>query len=308
VRAALAETLLELAEEDERIVLLTGDLGFTVWEPFAERFPDRFYNVGVAEQNMVGLATGLAEAGRIPFVYSIATFATLRPYEFIRNGPVVHDLPVRVVGVGGGFDYGLNGVSHYALEDVGAMRMQPGMTVVVPADPAQTRTALRAAYDLPGPVYLRVGKQSKSLEELSGAFRLGHIETIGHGEDVAFIALGTLAREAVEAAAALADEGVNATTAVVAAVEPAPVEDLVGLLSRVPVAITAEAHYLPGGLGSLVCEIVAERGLPCRVLRCGVSEVPRGDVGSREHLHDRHGLSAPRLASTALQALSLSGS
>ena len=94
---------------DERIVLLTGDLGFTVFEPFAERFPDRFFNVGVAEQNMVGVATGLAEAGFIPFVYSIATFATLRPYEFIRNGPVLHRLPVRIVGVGGGLEYGTNG-------------------------------------------------------------------------------------------------------------------------------------------------------------------------------------------------------
>ena len=106
VRATFVRTLVELAEEDERIVLLTGDLGFTVVEPFAERFPDRFFNVGVAEQNMVGVATGLAEAGFVPFVYSIATFATLRPYEFIRNGPVLHHLPVRVVGVGGGLEYG----------------------------------------------------------------------------------------------------------------------------------------------------------------------------------------------------------
>ena len=99
-------------EDDERLVLLTGDLGFMVVEPFAERFPGRFFNVGVAEQNMVGMATGLAEAGYVPFVYSIATFAALRSYEFIRNGPVLHDLPVRIVGVGGGLDYGPNGLTH----------------------------------------------------------------------------------------------------------------------------------------------------------------------------------------------------
>src|SRR5215207_10205432 len=106
MRPQFAQGILELADRDDRVVLLTGDLGYTVLEPFAERFPDRFYNVGVAEQNMVGLATGLAEAGFVPFCYSIATFGTLRPYEFIRNGPLAHDLPVRIVGVGGGFDYG----------------------------------------------------------------------------------------------------------------------------------------------------------------------------------------------------------
>jgi transketolase len=142
VRATFIRTLVELAEEDERIVLLTGDLGFTVVEPFAERFPDRFFNVGVAEQNMVGVATGLAEAGFVPFAYSIATFATLRSYEFVRNGPVLHHLPVRIVGVGGGLEYGMNGLTHYALEDIAVMRTQPGMTVLAPADFQQARTAL----------------------------------------------------------------------------------------------------------------------------------------------------------------------
>src|SRR3712207_7785086 len=114
MRLEFIKTLLEMAEEDARILLLTGDLGFLVLEPFRDRFPDRFFNVGVAEQNMVGLATGLAEAGFVPFTYSIATFAALRPYEFIRNGPVLHRLPVRMVGVGGGFDFGYNGLTHSA--------------------------------------------------------------------------------------------------------------------------------------------------------------------------------------------------
>ena len=125
MRGAFVRTLMGLAERDPRILLLTGDLGYTVLEPFAERFPDRFFNVGVAEQNMVGLATGLAGAGFIPFVYSIVTFASLRAYEFIRNGPILHHLPVRIVGVGGGFEYGTAGATHHGLEDVGVMRIQP---------------------------------------------------------------------------------------------------------------------------------------------------------------------------------------
>src|SRR5213080_1962554 len=155
MRRAFVNTLVELAERDPRVLLLTGDLGYMALEPFAQRFPDRFFNVGVAEQNMVGLATGLAEAGFIPFVYSIVTFASLRPYEFIRNGPILHQLPVRIVGVGGGFDYGHNGATHYALEDVGILRLQRGITVVVPAEDAQIQSMLTETYTLPRPVYYR---------------------------------------------------------------------------------------------------------------------------------------------------------
>src|SRR5262245_66613485 len=133
MRRAFVQTLTEIADRDSRILLLTGDLGYMALEPFAEKFPSRFFNVGVAEQNMIGLATGLAEAGFLPFVYSIVTFAALRPYEFIRNGPVLHRLPVRVVGVGGGFEYGTAGPTHHGIEDVGVMRLQPGLPVVAPA-------------------------------------------------------------------------------------------------------------------------------------------------------------------------------
>src|SRR5271154_5163695 len=146
MRGTFAKTLTELAGIEPRIFLLTGDLGYMALEPFAERYPDRFLNVGVAEQNMVGIATGLAEAGFIPVVYSIVTFASLRPYEFIRNGPILHQLPVRIAGVGGGCEYGHNGATHYGLEDVGVMRVQPGITVVAPGDAAQTRTALEKTY------------------------------------------------------------------------------------------------------------------------------------------------------------------
>ena len=208
MRAEFVSTLLQLAERDPRIVLLTGDLGYTVLEPFAERLPERFFNVGVAEQNMIGLATGLAEGGLRPYAYSIATFASLRPYEFLRNGPALHRLPVRLVGVGGGFDYGHNGISHYALEDVGLMRMQPNVTVAVPADGPQARAAANALADLDEAAYLRLGKDSEPVPGLDGRFELGRAELIGEGSDVALVAMGPLAREAVAAAERLADAGV----------------------------------------------------------------------------------------------------
>jgi transketolase len=251
MRKAFAETLVALAEDDRRIVLLTGDLGYTVLEPFAERFPSRFFNVGVAEQNMVGIATGLAEAGLTPYCYSIATFGTLRPYELIRNGPVAHELPVRIVGVGGGFDYGENGLSHYALEDVAVMRVQPRMTVLAPADDDQARAATAASAELPGPAYVRVARSGDAVAGLDGRFRPGRAELIGEGSDVALVALGAAALEAVETSALLAGEGIEATVCVVSSFNPSPVEDLAALLGRVPVAISVEAHYVDGGLGSL---------------------------------------------------------
>ena len=299
MRGTFVNTLAELATEDERIVLLTADLGFTVVEPFAERFPDRFFNVGVAEQNMVGIATGLAEAGYVPYVYSIATFASLRPYEFIRNGPVHHRLPVRVVGVGGGFDYGTNGPSHHALEDLAVMRVQPGLAVLAPADFEQARAALLAAHALPGPVYFRLGKDDSSrVDGLGGRFRLGRAETIGAGGDVLLVTTGSIARNAVAAAQALAANGVEATVLVAASISPPPTEDLAEALERFDAAVTVEAHYVDGGLGSLVCEVAAEHGLLCRVVRCGVRELEPGRSGSEAYLNETHGLSVEKLVAT----------
>jgi len=305
MRGAFVRTLVELADEDRRVALLTGDLGYMALEPFMERHPDRFFNVGVAEQNMVGIATGLAESGYVPFVYSIVTFATLRPYEFIRNGPLWHRLPVRIVGVGGGFEYGPQGLSHHGLEDVGVMRVQPGMTVVAPADHRQMATALRATWDLPGPVYYRIGKDDKTVVAgLEGRFRLGRAEIVHEGSDVAIVAMGSVASEAVGAAHALGERGVHARVLIVASVQPPPTADLCAALGGVPLVLTLEAHYVSGGLGSLVAEVIAEQGLHCRLARRGVHEQPDGRIGSQAFLHRRHGLSADAIVAAVLERLS----
>jgi transketolase len=303
VRNEFVEELVALAEADERVILLTGDLGFMVLEEFQRRFPDRFVNCGVAEQNMVGVATGLAEAGFVPFVYSIATFSALRPYEFIRNGPALHGLPVRIVGVGGGFDYGHNGVTHFALEDYAVMRAQPAIATVVPADAAQAQAALRATVDHPGPLYFRVSKRGDELAGLDGRFELGRLEVLREGGDAAILAIGSIAHEALAAAELLSESGIEATVALVSSFNPSPVEEIAELLDSLPTALTVEAHYRNGGLGSLVAETIAERGLPCRLLRAAVEEMPRGEVGSQRYLEDRHGLTAPHLARQLEQAL-----
>lgn len=308
MRQAFTKTLVELAEKDPRVMLLTGDLGFMALEPFAERFPERFFNMGVAEQNMVGMATGLAEAGLIPYVYSIVTFATLRPYEFIRNGPILHQLPVRIVGMGGGYDYGSAGPTHHGLEDVGVLRIQPGITVIAPADSAQTATAMRATADLPGPIYYRLGKNDKlSVPGLDGRFEAGRIQVVREGSDMLIVSMGAVAVEAVAAAEQLATQGISCAVAVVAMLNPAPVDDLAALLARYPLAITAEAHYVVGGVGSLVSEVIAEAGLHCRVIRGGVRVTPTGMTGSTAYFYDQAGISVAQLVQTAQHALERTG-
>ena len=307
MRRQFVDALVDLAADDERVLLLTGDLGFNALEPFSERYPERFVNVGVAEQNMLGLAVGLAEAAFVPFCYSIATFATMRPYEFIRNGAVLHELPVRIVGMGGGLDYGHNGVTHYAVEDLALMRAQPDLTVLAPADGDQTRAAVAATAHLDRPAYVRLEREGTGVRGLDGRFSLGRAELVGNGSDVAIVAIGSVAHEAVEAAERLAADGIEATVAVVSSFNPSPADDVADLLARVPAAVTVEAHYVDGGLGSFVAEIVAERGLDCRVVRCGVTGMPRGRSGSRAHLLGLYGLTAEQLATTAVDALAIVG-
>jgi transketolase len=304
MRKAVIETLSSLADRDDRIVLLTGDLGFMALEPFAERHPRRFFNVGVAEQNMVGVSTGLAEAGFIPFVYSIATFATLRPYEFIRNGPILHRLPVRILGVGGGFEYGSAGPTHYGLEDIAVMRTQPGISVMAPVDYAQARSILTATWNMAGPVYYRLGKNDTWLAPgLDGAFEIGRVQWLRDGGDVVLLTLGAMAGEALAAADRLESAGRSCAVAVVASVRPAPRDDLRDIVSRFRVAVTVEAHYIDGGLGSLVAETAAESGSACRLVRCGVRQMPDGRSGSDAWMRELHGLTAARIGDAALAAL-----
>lgn len=306
MRETFIRTLSDLASRDSRILLLTADLGYTVLETFAAKNPRQYFNVGVAEQNMVGMATGLAEAGFIPFVYSIATFAALRAYEFIRNGPVLHQLQVRIIGVGGGFEYGNAGATHYALEDVGAWRMQPDLCLIAPADFEQTCTALRATWDHPLPIYYRLGKnESATVPGLDGKFELGRTQMVRDGSDLVIVAMGGIAIEAVGAATALALEGIEAAVVVVASVNPAPVDDLAAVLRRFPLAITAEAHYRVGGIGSLAAEVIAEREIRCRLHRCGVETGMRGVSGSERFLNNENGISASALATVARRLLAL---
>ena len=301
MRKQFVTTLTEIASADDRVVLLTADLGFMVLEPFAERHPDRFFNVGVAEANMISLAAGLAHEGFIPFCYSIATFASMRGYEQFRNGAVIHQLPVRIVGIGGGFAYGSAGITHHALEDLALMRVQPGVGVVVPADDAQVDGLLRDHYARPEPMYVRLAKESANHAELGGRFRWGRLEVIGDG-DVLVVAIGSMAGVALEARRRLLTEGIHTAVGVVACLSPAPVEDLTGVLIGKRACVTIEDHRIVGGLGSFVAEVIADLGLGVHLSRCGVTDPVGGTSGSEEFLRHRNGLDVEGLMGSVRRA------
>lgn len=297
MRTAFVTTLVDLARRDDRIVLLTGDLGFMALEPFRDAFPDRFVNMGVAEQNMIGVATGLADAGFVPFCYSIVPFAVFRPYEFIRDGPVLHGLPVRIVGMGGGFEYGTAGPTHYGLEDVGAMQLLQDMAVVAPADPAQAATAVAALGQWPGPAYLRLGKKDADVVPgLDGRFELGRVQEVRPGTDVVLFSMGGIGSSVVEAARLLEAEGVSAAVVVVASVAPWPSEDILRLVSSFPKVVTVEAHVPNGGIGAAVARTIADHGAHCRLLRLAVERPYRQRTGSETFLTKMAGLSPVAVA------------
>ena len=304
MRQSFLRQLTELAATDDRVMLLTADLGYMAVEVFADRFPKRFLNVGVAEQNMVAVATGLASDGFMPFVYSIVPFAVLRPYEFIRNGPVHHHLPVRIVGVGGGFEYGHNGFSHYGLDDLGVMRVQPGLTIVAPADRQQTVNALFATWQSDGPIYYRLGKdENRLVPGLDGRFSESQCEILGNGRDALLVTIGSISTEAAAAAEQLAADGVGVTLAVVSTFNESCAQHLATLMTSFPTVVSVEAHYITGGLGSWVAEVIAEAGVDAQLTRCAVRSLAVGKTGSERYMNHLHGISAAAIRERTLAAL-----
>jgi transketolase len=303
MRTAFLETLCELAERDERIWLLTADLGYSVLERFAQRFPDRYVNVGVAEQNMTGVAAGLARCGKISFTYSIANFPTLRCLEQIRNDVCFHQANVKVVAVGGGFAYGSLGYSHHGLEDLGIMRTLPGMTVIAPGDPVETMLATRAVAQWPGPCYLRIGKAGEPrVHTQEPPFELGKAITVRPGRDATLISTGAMLQATLAAAEELAADDIDVRVLSMHTLKPLDKGAIQRAALETPAIVTVEEHSVIGGLGSAVAELLAELGMPgLKFRRFGVPDCPGHEVGTQEYLRGRLG-SLPRLVRSLLRS------
>jgi transketolase len=291
MRTAFIETLFELAAQDRRVVLITGDLGFNVVTPFMERLSQQFVNAGVAEQNMTGIAAGMALSGKVVFTYSIANFPTLRCLEQIRNDVCYHDANVKIVSVGGGFAYGAMGATHHATEDLGIMRMLPGMVVVAPADPVETQHATRAVLNHPGPCYLRLGKAGEpTVHNGPIDFQLGKAIRVRDGRDLTLISTGALLRTALRAADRLAAEGREARVLSMHTIKPLDEDAVLKAAQDTRGIATLEEHSVVGGLGSAVAEVLAEAGANTPFKRLGLPSSFSPHIGSQEYLLGRHGL------------------
>lgn len=285
MRTAFIETLCELAAEDDSIWLLTGDLGYSVLEAYYTKFPNRYINVGVAEQNMTGIAAGMALSGKTVFTYSIANFPTMRCLEQIRNDVCYHDANVKVVAVGGGFTYGTQGYTHHGIEDLAVMSAFDNMTVVSPADPVEARELVRQITRLPGPCYLRLGRAGEAvLHEAVPPIALGKAITLRKGEHLTFVATGSILKLALEAAQALEQEGVRAGVLSAHTLRPFDSEAVVQAARATGAIVTVEEHSISGGLGTTVGDALAQAGIAVAFRKFGATQQMRGVVGSQGYL------------------------
>ena len=306
MRSKFNEILVALAREDERIWMVLADIGYGEIEPFAEAFPERFYNVGVAEQNMTGVACGIAMEGNIVVTYSIANFPTLRPLEQIRNDVCYHDANVKIVIIGGWLAYGALGVSHQATEDIAIMRALPNMVVVCPADLAEAEAATRAMIEYEGPLYYRCGyKKEPDIHAGPIDFTLGRAIRVRDGGDATIIFTGTVGNQATLAAEELEKDGVRCRVVSMHTVKPIDNEAILAAARETGAIITVEEHQLSGGLGSAVAEVLCDATVfPKKFLRIALPDVYVTKVGSHEWLLDQYGLSAPKIAASVRRTLS----
>ena len=306
MRTAFVETLCDLAARDERLWLITGDLGFTVLETFADRFPDRYVNAGVAEQNMTGVAAGLALFGKKVYTYSIANFPVMRCLEQIRNDIAYHQLNVTVVSVGGGLTYGSAGYTHHAIEDLAIMRAMPAMTVFAPGDPAEARATTAASYAIDGPCYLRLEKSgSRNIHAGELDFELGKPVIARPGSDVSIAVAGGLLSVAMDVADLLQANGVSTQVASLPTVKPLDEGLLEQILMRTDGVLVIEEHLSIGGVGDAVDPVLQRVAATGRWVETrSLSNDLIAAVGSQDELRAQHGLDAPSLLAVVESKLS----
>lgn len=302
-REAFGATLVELAQAGFDVVAVEADLsGSTTTATFEKAYPERFFNAGIAEQNMIGTAAGLAVEGKIAFTGSFAVFAAGRAYDQVRNTVCYSSLNVKLAPTHAGITVGPDGGSHQMLEDIALMRVLPGMRVLVPADFTAARAALRVAAETPGPFYIRLGRAAVPvLYDDDYRFELGRARVLREGVHVTLAACGVMVEQALAAAEALALDGISAEVIDVATIKPLDVDTLVASARKTGAVVTCEEHSIIGGLGSAVAEALGEHA-PTPLTRVGVRDV-FGTSGEPKELMAHFGLSADDIARAARDVL-----
>ena len=305
-REAYGKALAALANTNENVVVLDADLSkSTKTADFKAVAPERFFNMGIAEGNMMGVAAGLSTCGKVPFVSTFAMFAAGRAFEQIRNSICYPKLNVKVCATHAGLTVGEDGASHQAIEDISLMRSVPNMVVINPADDIETEAAIKAVVEMEGPCYVRLGRMAVSRvnDETNYNFVIGKGITLAEGNDVAIIATGIMVEAALEAKEELAKEGINARVINIHTIKPIDEELIIKAAKETGVIVTAEEHSIIGGLGSAVAEVVSEK-CPVPVLRVGVKDT-FGESGKPNELLEKYGLTSNNIVNKVKEVIKL---
>jgi len=303
-RAGFGEGIHELAKQNSEVVVLTADLaGSFKLGPFIKEFPDRFIEVGIAEANMIGIAAGLTIGGKIPYTTTFANFSTGRVYDQIRQSVAYSDKNVKICASHAGLTLGEDGATHQILEDIGLMKMLPGMTVVVPCDFNQTKAATKAIADYQGPVYLRFGrpKWPNFTKEDGSDFVIGKAQKLSEGKDISIFSCGHLVWKAIEAGKLLEAEGISVEVINLHTIKPLDVDAIVASISKTGCAVTAEEHNVIGGMGDAVAQVAAKH-CPVPIEYIGTQDT-FGESGTPNQLLAKYGLDTPDIFAAAKKVL-----
>jgi transketolase len=304
MRKTFINTLVKMARKDERIFLITPDIGYSVLEVFRDEFPERYLNVGVAEQNSVSIAAGMALSGLLPYVYTINPFVCMRPFEQIRLDVAYMNTNVRLVGVGGGFSYGAAGATHHTLEDIAIMRVLPNMTVICPGDPWEVENAVKESVSHKGPIFLRLGKQGEPVINNTGSeFKIGKAIRIKEGDDITLISTGNTLEISNKVSEVLKDKNINATLISMHTVKPLDKNAVIDILKKGKPIFTIEEHSLIGGLGSAVADIIAESEYNPVFKKFGTEDKFSHYVGGHDYIREKFGLTPEKISESILKIL-----
>lgn len=304
MRTTFVEELTKLASKDKNVWLLTGDLGFGVFDDFQKKFPDRYLNVGVAEQNLISVAAGLAMSGKRVFAYSISTFLTMRPFEQIRDDICYQNLPVFLVGAGSAFSYNTAGCTHFALEDLGLMRTLPNMSVLAPGDAHEVRSLVNAVYHRRCPAYIRLAKKGEPIIHKTGTeIILGKSSKLTNGEDASILVCGRQLPNAVAASEILRKEGINCRVLSFHTVKPLDKTAIIKSAKETGALVTVEEHFLNNGFGTAVAEVLSDNSISLPFKRLGIPDKFPHGVGDQEYFLNRYGLTPSNIAAAIKKLL-----
>lgn len=304
MRFTVLRIIYEAALRDKKIYFLTGDLGHAYEEEFKKNIPNQYINTGIAEQNMIGIAAGLALSGMKVFVYSIAPFVTMRCFEQVKNDVCYQNVDVNLIGVGGGFIYGPYGNTHCSIEDIAVMRVLPNMKVVCPANPLETGQLTKQILNMGGPSYMRIGRGKEPMPQKEYSVTFGKGYKVKDGKHGAIITSGTILTECEQTVELLTKKGLHFALINMHTIKPIDKGFVVDIINNFNTIFTVEEHSIIGGLGSAVAEIISEEARKKIIFkRFGVNDTYLHEIGSQEYLRDKHGISAQKITASIIRLL-----